>query len=561
MSWVSDVTNVIGHALGAAVAWAGVPWWALLGGVVAGLVLVVRLVRGSRRRATAPDGAQSSGEGSVLDRDRGGRRASVALTILAALLVEIGSATGMWNFFGDVLHITGLMRVISFATFEVVLAVSAVRATLIAREHIRRIQRTREDDDPGVNIHQVIVWVAAVLTGVFSATDMTAGSAKFFRVVLPLMAALVWAAGESSDLDGARRQAGLSARRQRVTWRMTWARVLVWLGLAEPEADARDLSDVARDRSLDALTRALYRANLAPRLLRPAAAWWARRLALRGAGRMGLGTDPVTGEALRLRLAALYQITQATTPAAVAHLAPWGPAGDVDQDQDAQAPALQGAPASLAIEPAAPVVPVDSAPVTVAETAPVTTEVPVTSGTGHSAETGRTATGKTGRTKTVTGRPATAKTGRTDTARTTETGHTAPVETGALRRSAEDIRAAVLAGLGAGTLSATSSKTALREVLALSWKSAQVWHEQLPALAAQVVLSPGQTSIEDELERITDAQGEVAQAFLAVAEDDLSGPDTQELDLVFDLGEQPTGDTGVDITGGAGVARVLEAVA
>ena len=130
-----------------------------------------------------------------------------------------------------------------------------------------------------------------------------------------------------------------------------------------------------------------------------------------------------------------------------------------------------------------------------------------------------------------------------------------------MRRSAEDIRAAVLAGLGAGTLSATSSKTALREVLALSWKSAQVWHEQLPALAAQVVLSPGQTSIEDELERITDAQGEVAQAFLAVAEDDLSGPDTQELDLVFDLGEQPTGDTGVDITGGAGVARVLEAVA
>jgi hypothetical protein len=558
MSWVGDVTNTIGHALSAAAVWAGVPGWALPVATGSGLVLATVLVRGSRRRPGVVP-AVAGGVVSAIDRHRVARRLAAAGTIATALLAEVGAAQGMWRFFADTMHITGLMQVVSFATLEVVLAVSAVRAGLVAREHIGRLLDSKSadgsviDEDPGVSVHQVIVWVVALLSGVLSATDTDAMAGKVLRVALPLIAAALWEAGQISDLAEARRRAGLSGRRQRLTWRLSRARVLIWLGLAEPEADARDLSAMARDRSLDALTRALYRANLAPRVLRPVVSWWARRLALRGAGRMGLGTDPVTGEALRLRLAALYQITEATTPAAVAHLAPWGPTGDVDQGQgEVQAPALQGAPVVLAIEPAAPLTPVESAPVV--PVVPVAAEAPVTPTTGHSTETGHT--------KTATGRPTTAKTGRTDTARTTKTGHTVPVESGASRRSAEDIRAAVLAGLAAGTLSATSSKTALREVLALSWKSAQAWHEQLPALATEAALGQGQTSIEDELEQIADAQddteGEDVENFLAAAEaglDDLSGPDTQELDLVFDLREQPEGDPDAD------VARVLEAVA
>jgi hypothetical protein len=101
-----------------------------------------------------------------------------------------------------------------------------------------------------------------------------------------------------------------------------------------------------------------------------------------------------------------------------------------------------------------------------------------------------------------------AESGRTGRSDRVETGASGHAETGRSRRSPEQIRSDAVAALESGALSATSSRTTVRDVLGLSWKTAGVVHAQLPALALGEL--SGQTSIDQALSEQADqadAQG------------------------------------------------------
>ena len=57
-----------------------------------------------------------------------GRRAEDVLTLATAGIATGVAAQGMWRFFGDVLHFSGLPRLLLFAFIEVAVVTSAVRA-------------------------------------------------------------------------------------------------------------------------------------------------------------------------------------------------------------------------------------------------------------------------------------------------------------------------------------------------------------------------------------------------------------------------------------------------
>jgi hypothetical protein len=57
------------------------------------------------------------------------------LTLVAAGIATAVSAQGMWRFFGDVLHFTGPLRVLTFAFIETAVITSAVRARQAMREN------------------------------------------------------------------------------------------------------------------------------------------------------------------------------------------------------------------------------------------------------------------------------------------------------------------------------------------------------------------------------------------------------------------------------------------
>jgi hypothetical protein len=198
--------------------------------------------------------------------------------------------------------------------------------------------------------------------------------------------------------------------------------------------------------------------------------------------------------------------------------------------------------------------PIESGPVDrpAIESGPVTAK---TRRTGRSAETGRpvgtgrsAGTGRpvgTGRSA-GTGRPV--ETGRTGGSDRVETGASGQAETGRSRRSPEQIRVDAVAALAAGALSATSSRTTVRDVLGLSWKTAGSVHEQLPALAAEVAEVPGQTSIDDALAEQADEAAESA-AELGEPEQALdgAGPEPGEAEVLADAVQGEAGRRGLAV--------------
>jgi hypothetical protein len=318
---VTDIRDMIMRALGAVPAVSGVPGWAVAAIAAAALLALVKTANAAARTA-----------GGI------GRHADDLGTVVVAGLATGVSANGMWRFFGDVLHIHGPGRGVAFAFLEIILVVSGIRARRVVRERIAQIKRDQRDDGAGVNIHQVMVWTVAGLSGVLSALDTPQFGGKLMRLAAPLLAAVMWEIGQWSDLAAARREAGLGRTRRTIAWRASPQRILVWLRLADPTA--RDAEDVDQTRRITALARAAYRAHTAPvgSWRRRVAEWRLRRLAFAAIDHADLGADERVARGVQVRLAASYQLLDGTSASAVGGLRPWhagaGPTPAVEDGVD-----------------------------------------------------------------------------------------------------------------------------------------------------------------------------------------------------------------------------------
>lgn len=162
------------------------------------------------------------------------------LTVVAASIATGVSATGMWRFSEDVLHLPFVLRVLLFAFIEVAIITSAVRARRNMRENF------------SAGIDGIAVWALTCLTAVLSSMDAGSFPEAVFRLAAPLVAAWLWERGMAIERH---RIKGTG----RINWRLTPERVLMWLGLAE--ASDRTAGDVDAQRRLTRVALAIKHAK------------------------------------------------------------------------------------------------------------------------------------------------------------------------------------------------------------------------------------------------------------------------------------------------------------
>lgn len=263
------------------------PGWALLavgGGLVLVLALLLTATRSllrRRRNPTEQKADQPAGSNWLLD----------SLTLAVAVIATATSAQGMWTFFGEAFHANGLLRVALFAMFEAALVVFALNA----RANIRR------EPGAGAGFDGLAVWIMAVVTGILAATEADSAPAILGRLLVPLVAAMLWERDlirrmreRASAARKARQNGGDTEEEERLRWRFSPRELAVRWGWAH--TNDLKLSDVARQRQLRRLGQAawrVYRLNEA-KASKPSRALAARRLDRRlhvAAGDLELSAD------------------------------------------------------------------------------------------------------------------------------------------------------------------------------------------------------------------------------------------------------------------------------
>ncbi len=162
------------------------------------------------------------------------------LTVLAAALATMVSASGMWKFFTDIIGQSPL-RIVFFAYIEVALFASALLA---------RARLLREPEKGTTGVDGVAVWVLAGLTASLAALDASSFRELCLRLAAPPVAAWMWERALAAE-----RSVRLGRTMSRIHWTVTVERILVWLRLAE--AQDRDVTEVDRARRRARLGRAL----------------------------------------------------------------------------------------------------------------------------------------------------------------------------------------------------------------------------------------------------------------------------------------------------------------
>jgi hypothetical protein len=269
-------------------------------------------------------------------------QAEDALTVVAAGLATTVAATGMFKFFGAVLHYDGAERALLFSILEVAALTAAARA--------RRNMR----DFGSVGVEGAAMWVLAALSGALASMAATSVAEAAFRLAAPMVAAWLWHRGLALE----RRRRNLAGG---IHWRFTLERALVRLGLAEPTG--RAVGEVAAIRRLTLLARAAKRVRSLK--TRDVTGWRLDRAVRRleiAAERANeftrLATDPAVREQLLSQIDVLYGALEL---ADLRSRSPW--------EREAEVPPA----AALATRPAPAPAPAAAAPAASAVT-PVGTE-------------------------------------------------------------------------------------------------------------------------------------------------------------------------------------------
>lgn len=172
-----------------------------------------------------------------------GRASSVLITIAALMATAVQSA-GMWKFFASTMALPLGLRIFLFSFMEVALLACGTRAK----------ENVRAGEDAGID--GVLVVVLALGSGVLAATDASSWQEVLVRLMVSIVAALLW----ERDLLATKYAARQDGKRpETIRWRFGWKTLAVRWGWAD--AGDASLADQGANRVFDQFVKATHAVN------------------------------------------------------------------------------------------------------------------------------------------------------------------------------------------------------------------------------------------------------------------------------------------------------------
>ncbi len=167
-------------------------------------------------------------------------RGLVALGTLMATMVQ---ASGMWHFFGDVMHMSLAYKIVMFPFLEILILAFGLKALEKAEEAGNWL------------IYAAMLWILAISSGGMSASDSSGFREGLFRLLVAVVIAVLWTLDLLDLWLKARKKKADEAGRplEKVRWRFTPRELGIRLGLAS--ADDSTLSDLDANRHFERYLR------------------------------------------------------------------------------------------------------------------------------------------------------------------------------------------------------------------------------------------------------------------------------------------------------------------
>lgn len=167
-------------------------------------------------------------------------RGLVALGTLMATMVQ---ASGMWHFFGDVMHMSIAYKIVMFPFLEILILAFGLKALEKAEEAGNWL------------IYAAMLWILAISSGGMSASDSSGFREGLFRLLVAVVIAVLWTL-DLLDLwlKARKRKAEEEGKPlEKVRWRFSPREIGIRLGLAS--ADDSTLSDLDANRHFERYLR------------------------------------------------------------------------------------------------------------------------------------------------------------------------------------------------------------------------------------------------------------------------------------------------------------------
>ena len=167
-------------------------------------------------------------------------RGLVALGTLMATMVQ---ASGMWHFFGDVMHMSTAYKIVMFPFLEILILAFGLKALEKAEEAGNWL------------IYAAMLWILAISSGGMSASDSSGLREGLFRLLVAVVIAVLWTLDLLDLWLKARKKLAEDEGKplEKVRWRFTPREIGIRLGLAS--ADDSTLSDLDANRHFERYLR------------------------------------------------------------------------------------------------------------------------------------------------------------------------------------------------------------------------------------------------------------------------------------------------------------------
>ena len=167
-------------------------------------------------------------------------RGLVGLGTLMATMVQ---ASGMWHFFGDVMHMSIAYKIVMFPFLEILILAFGLKALEKAEEAGNWL------------IYAVMLWILAISSGGMSASDSSGLREGLFRLLVAVVIAVLWTLDLLDLWLKARKKKADDEGKplEQVRWRFTPRELGIRLGLAS--ADDSTLSDLDANRHFERYLR------------------------------------------------------------------------------------------------------------------------------------------------------------------------------------------------------------------------------------------------------------------------------------------------------------------
>lgn len=167
-------------------------------------------------------------------------RGLVAVGTLMATMVQ---ASGMWHFFGNVMHMSLAYKIVMFPFLEILILAFGLKALEKAEEAGNWL------------IYATMLWILAISSGGMSASDSSGYREGLFRLLVAVVIAVLWTLDLLDLWLKARKKKAEEDGRplEKVRWRFTPRELGIRLGLAA--ADDSTLSDLDANRHFERYLR------------------------------------------------------------------------------------------------------------------------------------------------------------------------------------------------------------------------------------------------------------------------------------------------------------------